>query len=112
MDRREEAKLNITEVVLEVKSMVDEMHGVVYRNGLVQSVKSQQQDIKEINDKLNSFLLTRIDSCPYKAAVDERNKKRGESFDRRLVVYGLIMGAVFRGPDLITWIIQTAKGVL
>ena len=88
----------IIEVLLDVKGQVDEMHGVVYRNGLVQSVKGQQVELQAINDKLNSFLLTRIDSCPYKAVVDERNKKRGESFDRRLVIYGLVIGLVSSLP--------------
>ncbi len=108
----DEVKMNLSQILLETKAMVDEMHGVVYRNGLVQSVQDQQGDIRTINDKLNAFLVTRIDSCPYKTAVEERTKKRGEKFDRRLVVYGLIMGAVFRGPDLISWIVTTIKGIV
>lgn len=91
----------IIEVLLDVKGQVDEMHGVVYRNGLVQSVKGQQAELQAINDKLNSFLLTRLESCPYKGAVDERNRKRGETFDRRLVIYGLIIGVLSSLPGFV-----------
>lgn len=93
-------------LLIQVKGQVDEMHGVVYRNGLVSSVKEQQTQLQNINDKLNSFFITRDATCPYRAAVDSRAAKRRHKFDTRLVVYGLIIGALSNAPELIRAVLE------
>lgn len=91
----------LEELLIEVKAKIDEMHGVVYRNGLVKAVKEQRDDVKVLNERLNSFLVARDETCPYRQAVEERMKQRQSRFDTRLLVYGAIIGFISMLPDIV-----------
>jgi hypothetical protein len=88
-------------ILIEVKERVDEMHGVVYRNGLSKAVKDNARGIVEVNKKLDNYVFNREATCPIKIAMEERAKERKGRFDTRLIVYGLIIGIISTLPDLL-----------
>jgi len=87
--------------IIDMNSKITELHTIVCGNGLIQAVKEQAGDIKQLNERVTDIVLNRELTCPVKIAMDERNRKRGDTFDRRLVVYGLIIGLMSMLPEVV-----------
>lgn len=84
----------ITELLIGVKSDVSQMHGVLYKDGLIRMVNDINVDVKTLNKTINEFFIGREASCPVYNRIEKQKQKRFAVIGLVCGFFGAIIGGV------------------
>ena len=103
---------NLHDLLYDLIKQVSEIHTIVYKNGLVKSVKQQQTEISEVKDAIHQVQrytdaspAEALARCPYKQEVENNWERailnRERTIDKRLKLYAIAIALIVGLPEII-----------